>query len=113
MKTTAVKLILISLLVVVPLAYAARKEVRLTTYYPAPAGDYRRLTSTGSAADPDNTVVFQAVGRSGTGLVIQNDGIVRTNNGLIVHVCNGTQGTCPTNATAANGQVWFDTSVNP
>ncbi|MDD5226109.1 MAG: hypothetical protein PHV97_02860 [Candidatus Omnitrophica bacterium] len=46
-------------------------KVELTTYYPAPYGEYKQLKATG--ADTDNgTLALEAKGSSGTGLVVTN-----------------------------------------
>jgi len=87
----------------------SERKFTLTTYYPAPHGEYRHLQASGSTTDPADTVVFKAAGRNGTGLVVQNDGIVRAQSGLVIHKCSGAG--CPTNTTAETGQIWFDTSV--
>lgn len=98
MRSTIFGFISFFLLVLIPLSYAARKEVKLTTYYPAPSGDYRNLSSTddtylatsnghnvgvGTMApgakldvkgqDASNAVMaLQARGNAGTGLVVTN-----------------------------------------
>jgi hypothetical protein len=46
-------------------------KVELTTYYPAPYGEYQQLQATGSDAN-NNTPAFQARGNAGTGLVATN-----------------------------------------
>ncbi len=51
--------------------YAARKEVKLTTYYPAPYGDYRQLKATGSDT-LNSEIALEAKGSSGAGLVVTN-----------------------------------------
>ena len=50
-------------------AYAGRVE--LTTYYPAPVGEYTHLEAKGNNAD-NGTTAFEAGGNSGTGLVVTN-----------------------------------------
>lgn len=113
MKLTVIRLIVVLLLVQIPLLYAARKEVKLTTYYPAPTGDYRNLSSTGntSLATASGGVGIGTANPVTSGLRVAG-GPVNATGGLIVQICNGTTGVnCPTNNTAAPGQVWLDTAV--
>ncbi len=96
-------------LVIGSFAYAGKVE--LTTYYPAPNGEYSKLSATGKTTEADDVEVFKAVGSGGEGLVVTNDGVARANNGLVVQNCDGSAGDCPTADDASNGQVWLDTSV--
>lgn len=112
MKSSVIRFFLFLLLVLVPLAYAAKKEVKLITYYPAPTGDYRNLTSTGNVnlATASGGVGIGTASPVTSGLRVAG-GPVNATGGLIVQVCNGTLGTCPGNGTATNGQIWFDTAA--
>lgn len=111
MKTIAIKLALVSLLVLVPLAYAARKEVKFTTYYPAPVGDYRNLSSTG---DTNLATTSGGVGIGTTNPVTSGlqvvGGPVNATGGLIIHVVPAGSA-APTNNTAIDGQIWLDQNV--
>lgn len=53
----------------IPDAYAGKVE--LTTYYPAPFGEYRQLQATGADTSNSN-IALQARGSAGTGLVVTN-----------------------------------------
>lgn len=61
MKVLAIRLSVVMLLVQIPLLYAAKSEVKLTTYYPAPYGNYTSVTAqvvntTGSLKIPQKVV---------------------------------------------------------
>lgn len=93
------------------LVCGAAQKVKYTTYYPAPYGKYGKLNATGAATDPAETVVFQAKGSTGTGLMVTNDGLTQTKDGLVVQVvpASGTP-PAPTSATEA-GRIWLDKNV--
>ena len=103
--------------------YAGKME--LTTYYPAPYGEYSKITVKGKTNDA--TPALQASGSAGTGLVVTNAnqvgigtltptaalevaGVTKTTGGLIIHVIPA-GGTAPTSANAADGQMWLDMTV--
>lgn len=91
----------ISALVLAPDAYAGRVE--LTTYYPAPFGEYRTLRATG--ADSTGTVAFQAGGSTTpAGLAVTNSnlvGIRTTAPADVLEVVGNHRVTCPANTTVA------------
>lgn len=87
--------------------YAAQKTVKLTTYYPSPYGEYRKVVVAGADAD-DATTAFQASGSGGQGLVVTNAGVTKTEGGLILPVipAGGQPPSSP-----VDGQIWVDLST--
>ena len=61
--------LVISMVFCSAVAYAGKME--LTTYYPAPYGEYRQLKSQGVDAS-NGAAALQAGGSTGTGLVVTN-----------------------------------------
>jgi hypothetical protein len=59
----------LGVLTMAPSAYAGKME--LTTYYPAPYGEYKQLKAAGADAS-NNNIALQAGGSAGTGLVVTN-----------------------------------------
>ena len=63
--------IFLVILLVICCTAAFAGKVELTTYYPAPNGEYRTLSAKGNDTS-NSTVAFQAGGSAGTGLVVTN-----------------------------------------
>lgn len=76
---------------------ATQKEVKLTTYYPAPYGEYKEVktektTVKGASGASASDAAFQAGGNTGTGLVVTNGnnvGIGTETPEVILHVKSG------------------------
>jgi hypothetical protein len=73
MKLTIKLVVILASLVflLIPDLYAEGKEFKLTTYYPAPYGEYKQLRATGSNTS-DNEVALEARGSMGEGLTVTN-----------------------------------------
>ena len=95
-------LFIILVLSMTSFSYAADESVELTTYYPAPYGDYEELTTS------SNTFLAIDSGNVGIGTTAPNTklhivgGVTKTEGGLILPIV-AAGGTTPTE----DGSIWI------
>ncbi len=104
-----------------PVYAESEKKFTLTTYYPAPYGDYKQLKATGP--DTSNaTIALEAHGSSGTGLVVTNANNVGIGTSApaakLDIVGNGSTIIVPRKSTAGdpangvNGMIYYNSNTN-
>ena len=96
----------------VPASFAQNEKsgpnsVTVSSVYPAPYGKYQQVTVTGSDT-LSGTTAFQAKGSSTEGLVVANNGMATTNEGLVIQVIPSGSA-APSNP--ESGRIWLDKNV--
>ena len=105
--------LIVLILAVAPSVFAGKVE--LTTYYPAPFGEYKQLKATGSTTN-NSVVALEARGSTGIGLVVtdaNNVGIGTNTPGAILDITSTTSGFLPPRMTTAQRDLITATSVPP